>query len=58
MKVDSQGSVTDLDSDELDAKSAEEFLPAVAVGTVGGTGAGDEARTRDILLGRKSPLSS
>ncbi len=32
---------------------AEAFLPAVAVGVVGGNGAGDEVRTRDILLGRK-----
>ena len=32
---------------------AESFLPAVAIGGVGGNGAGEGIRTLDILLGRK-----
>ncbi len=43
--------------DELGIRAvrfAEVCLPAVAVSAVGGNGAGDEVRTRDILLGRQA----
>ncbi len=33
---------------------AEPFLPAVAIGEVGGNGAGEGIRTLDILLGRQA----